>query len=291
MSTQTPVDILNLHAGDPYLRANYIGSSDAAIIAGVSPWCTPYQLWKIKSGQCQPKKVTPAMQNGIDKEDQARQEFIKYKGIDVSPKRLISSDHPWMIASLDGISEDANTLVEIKCPGHRDHLDAYYKHIPEKYMPQLQHQMYVAAVESMYYFSYVKSEFICLEVKYDESFFLPILEKEKRFYECMITNTSPELCDRDYVKVDDSYWEYISNRYKSLQELKKEIDLEEQGLRSILIDLCKEKNCMGNGLKVRNVYRKGAIDYSIIPQLKGMELDKYRRPSSNSWRISCGDCE
>ena len=136
------------------LRKTKIGASDAPVIVGVNPWKTSYQLWEEKLGLRQPKAKTAAMERGLLMEEEARQEFMKHTGIEVAPKVLVSEDIPWMMASLDGISTDGKHLVEIKCPGNDDHQLALDGVIPEKYKPQLIHQMIVANVETIFYFSY-----------------------------------------------------------------------------------------------------------------------------------------
>ncbi len=36
------------------------------------------------------------------------------------PKVVLHPAHDWMMASLDGIDLDGNSIVEIKCPGQTD---------------------------------------------------------------------------------------------------------------------------------------------------------------------------
>ncbi len=47
-------------------RKTKIGASDAPILMNCSPWSSPYDLWMEKKGMKAPKKMTPAMQRGID---------------------------------------------------------------------------------------------------------------------------------------------------------------------------------------------------------------------------------
>ena len=60
----------------------------------------------------------------------------------------------------------------------------------------------------------------------------------------------------------------------------------EEEIRQELIKESGEVNTKGFGLSLINVPRKGLIDYSQIPQLVGVDLEQYRKPNSNSWRIS-----
>ena len=51
-------------------RSEGLGASAAATIMGSSPWETPIQLWKRMMGLEDPIATTPAMQRGIDYEDE-----------------------------------------------------------------------------------------------------------------------------------------------------------------------------------------------------------------------------
>ena len=51
------------------VRKNGIGSSEVATIVGLNPWQTPYQLWRIKTGQDAPKNENFAMKAGHYLED------------------------------------------------------------------------------------------------------------------------------------------------------------------------------------------------------------------------------
>jgi putative phage-type endonuclease len=134
-------------------RRKKIGASDAPIILEVSPWKTPYQLWLEKtSGSLPPSTVR--QKRGLELEELARQVFEKKTGMIMFPKVVLHPSLDWMMASLDGIDIDGQAIVEIKCPGQTDHDVAKTGKVPEKYIPQLQHQLAVTGVEIAYYFSF-----------------------------------------------------------------------------------------------------------------------------------------
>ena len=47
------------------LRKNYLGASDAAVVLGISPFQTRYQLWQDKLGLGQKKESTVRFHNFI----------------------------------------------------------------------------------------------------------------------------------------------------------------------------------------------------------------------------------
>ena len=58
-------------------------------------------------------------------------------------------------------------------------------------------------------------------------------------------------------------------------------------MRKQLIFLAGESNVKGGGITMCQIQRKGNVDYSLIEELKGIDLDQYRKPSSFGWRITC----
>jgi hypothetical protein len=67
----------------------------------------------------------------------------------------------------------------------------------------------------------------------------------------------------------------------------KELEKEEEELRKQIVFLSGETNSKGFGISLCQVQRKGNVDYSRVPELKNVDLDKYRKTSLNSWRITC----
>ena len=144
-------------------RRDKIGASDAPVIMGVSPFKTPYQLYLDKvENMHQPQNS--AMKRGHDLEAEARQAFeamyetLYMDKITVVPYVVQSDIYEWMIASLDGLDMGKGVMVEIKCPGQKDHDLAMSGKIPEHYIPQLQHQLFVTGLNKMFYFSYRKGD-------------------------------------------------------------------------------------------------------------------------------------
>ena len=179
------------------LRKKHIGASDAPVIMGVSPWNTPYNLWQEKLGLL-PVKDNPYINQFHEKEKIARNKFIEITGIQVSPLIVISNEHKFMMASLDGISTLRNYIVEIKCPGIKDYECALKGQVPKKYYPQLQHQMIVCNLEKCFYFSYRnEDEYKLLEINLDNDYKLALLREEYKFIDNLNSLTPPELMKRE----------------------------------------------------------------------------------------------
>lgn len=266
-------------------RKGKIGASDSPIIMGVSPWKSSYDLWLEKLGLSE-VYTNEAMQRGHRFEASARFEFELENNFSVEPKVLVHPEYEWMIASLDGISEDGKKIVEIKCPGKDDHSQALSGKIPEKYYPQLQHQIEVSGVEKAYYFSWTTDTFVTLILERDDDYIKSMIEKEKEFYECLQQLIPPPLSNKDYVRRNDELWREASERWRNAKLHLNELEKIEKELRQTLIHLASDRNCMGAGVKVVKTARRGPIEYKDIPELVGVNLENYRKPNVTCWRLT-----
>lgn len=164
-------------------RKDKISATAASVIMGVSPWQTLEELYLEKIGLSEPQPKNWAMQRGLDLEPFARKAFEVFINDDVFPELRVHTEFPWMVASLDGINLDGSIVVEIKCPGKKDHDTALSGKIPEKYYAQLQHQMIVCDVQYMWYFSYRSDDdHIAIRVDRCEEYCNELLCREKAFY-------------------------------------------------------------------------------------------------------------
>ncbi len=167
-------------------RKDKIGASEAAIIMGISPFKSIGQLWEEKLGIRPLEEPSDAMKRGTGMEQEAREGFEKDSGLCMTPKVLVHPTIPYMIASLDGISMDEKFILEIKCPGPKDHQCALNGNVPEKYIPQLQHIMSVTGHDCIFYYSFKDGLGKILTHHRNEEMISLILEREARFYECLV---------------------------------------------------------------------------------------------------------
>lgn len=266
-------------------RLQKIGASDAPIIIGISPWKTPFQLWLEKTRQSISTQ-NQAMLRGKTLEETARRAFEKETGLIVFPRVAKSRDHEWMIASLDGVDLEEKVIVEIKCAGEADHAQAKQGKVPEKYYPQLQHQLAVTGLEKNYYYSFDGNEGVIVEVARNSQYIEKLIVEEKKFMECVLTQSPPTLSAKDYCFRDDSDWNERAQKWLQKKQELESIEQEEKKLRDELIELANHQNTQGSGIRLTLSMRKGTIDYRSIPCLKELDLEKYRKPSSRVWSLS-----
>ncbi len=274
------------------MRRSKIGASDAAAIMGVSPWKTPYQLWEEKLG-LRRNESNAAMKRGVEMEEEARRAFEMQTGIIVFPDVIFHSQNEWMMASLDGIDIERKTIVEIKCPGKVDHASAMDGIVPEKYFPQLQHQMEVTGLDKAFYFSYTPKSQKLIEVGKDLVYTTKMIAKEQAFWRCVMDLEAPELIEQDYKIQDDDLWTETARKLLHARSqsapLKTQLAMleqEEEELKKMLIFMSGNSNSKGAGIKLMRIMRKGSIDYKSIPELQNVDLEKYRKAPSEFHRIS-----
>ena len=131
-------------------RKTHIGSSDTPILMGVGRK-TRYRLWMEKLGYAENVK-NAAMRRGSEMEPLALAAYMTTKGMEFAPK-VIFSEEPWYMASLDGVSDDGKHAVELKMAGAENHAIAMAGRVPEEYYPQLQHQLHGLKLETIDYHS------------------------------------------------------------------------------------------------------------------------------------------
>lgn len=271
------------------MRKSKIGASDAPIIMGISPWKTAYRLWQEKLDLVELSPLNWAMQRGHDLEDEARKLANQITTIDFKPIVMIHREYPWMMASLDGFDESSESILEIKCPGLKSHQKYVDGELPEMYYAQIQHQLAVSGLSRAVFFSYhpdhtQKHAIIC--VCRNEDFISKMIEQELKFFDCMESFIAPELSDKDYEIKDDPLWYQAACEWRMASVRLKEAEELEAEIRKKLIFLSQNRNSVGCGVRLTKSHRKGSVDYSKIPEIQDLDLEKYRKPSIESFRIS-----
>jgi putative phage-type endonuclease len=253
---------------------------------GVSPYDTAYSLWQRKMGLSPDKQQTSCMKRGHDLEDLARQRFYEMTGFKVTPKVFTHPGYSFLMASMDGITEDLQVAVEIKCNGKINHKLALEGKIPDHYNYQLQHQMFVCELNWMYYFSFDGQSGILVIVGREETTIKKLIIKELEFYRCMLEVEPPKMTDKDFQVRKDVYWKEVSKHFLNVRSQLKELEKEQERLKIILLNLSENRPAIGCGIRLSKIIHKGAIDYKKIPELITVNLDEYRGDPVISWKIT-----
>jgi predicted phage-related endonuclease len=192
-----------------------------------------------------------------------------------------------MGASLDGLTEHGDMAVEIKNCCLQDHELAKRGEIPVKYIPQVQHQLACLGADMMHYFSFHKGEGVIVEVPLDSSYVNQLYKAEDQFWkDCIQGFKEPALTEKDYVLKQDEEWKALASQWMELNDQIKTLEQKEEKIRQSLIERAEGMNCRGHGIKLSQSTSKGSIDYSSIPGLCSMDLERYRKSKVVKWRLT-----
>lgn len=183
-------------------RFRGIGASEAAAAIGMSPWQTPLELWKLKTGVIAAKDLSgnAAVQQGNRMEPILRVFYAaihtEYDVAHFPYDILYQSERPWLFATLDGELTDKDGrkgVLEIKTatPNGKAGWDKWSNGgMPQNYFIQTLHQMLATGYEFVRLFAALYSlngditlreyEIERADVKDDMDW---LLEKETVFWE------------------------------------------------------------------------------------------------------------
>lgn len=279
-------------------RHGGVGGSDAPIIVGVSPYMTKLELYEQKIlPEPKEKEGNFVTERGNRYEPRIRARVSIDLEIEFGVALLSSELHPWRRVSLDGRSACGKKILEIKTAGKEDHESARQGKVPDKYWPQVQHALDVARAEVCYYASYhdpewdekagVKSDCLAIvEVRPDPEYMDKLFVAELDFWDCVQNRNAPAPSERDWKKLRG--YADLAKQYAAARARAAEVEAEVEKLRAELLAAAKEAGhprLVCGDLKLIQVTRAGSIDYSKVPQLKGVDLEPYRKAPVRSWRI------
>ena len=163
-------------------RHSGIGASDASTVMGDNRFQSPSELLYQKKNKIN-TEPNEKMRLGTSLEPDARDLYIEETGMLVEPQCLQSKEYSWMIASMDGITDDYAHIVEIKC-GKSAYWQANKGNVPSYYYGQLQHQLMITGLDLVDYWCYWSGyEGILQTVTRDERYIGRLLRAEKEFIE------------------------------------------------------------------------------------------------------------
>ncbi|MCX7167745.1 MAG: YqaJ viral recombinase family protein [Rhodocyclales bacterium] len=267
-------------------RRTMRNASETPAVLGISPWVTPYQLWLIKTGRST-QAVTQAMTHGTQLEPQARASYEAQTGHVMNP--LVMQDGLYS-ASLDGITLAGDLIVEVKCPfrGRQSKLwrEAREGAVPAYYAAQIQHQMMVSGASEAHLWVYVGNEGLLLTLHRDEPAMEAIRGAWDTFSQYLDGEAPPPLADADSVQRDDPAWGDAAAAFVAAKRNADSADEALDAARQRLVDLAKNPRETGSGVSVVKLWKTGNVDYKKVPELRGVDLDRYRGKGREEVRVT-----
>lgn len=273
---QHETEIVKLTPGTPewlMYRNDHYNASEAGAVMCCNNWFPKniYDLVVLRKGL---KKVeyNAAMKHGNDNEEKARLRLNELLGVSGAPLVIRKGKYS---ASLDWCHSLAkgNGIGEIKCPFTKtsDYWMAAVSGEVKAYSPsvywQMQHQMMVACAEECQFFVWSEDQEAHCVVKADEKDQELLLGGWQEFESLMEKAGSSEL-------------ETAAAIYREKAFNAEVAEVEAKAAKEKLLALAGD-NFDGYGIKIRTTARIGAVDYAKVPELKGVDLEQYRKKSSS----------
>lgn len=267
-------------------RLSMRNASETAAVLGVSPWCTPYQLWLLKTGRSV-SKVNPAMLHGTALEPSARAAYEAHTGLVM--QALVVQEGAYS-ASLDGMTLEGDLIVEIKCP-YRGQDSSLWREVqagwvPDHYAAQVQHQLMVSGATQAHLWVFDGTQGLVRPIERNEDAMQRIRESWDLFQGFLDRDTLPPLTDADTVLREDAEWEEAALAFMQAKQAADAADTALETARSALVALAQHPREQGAGVSVTRYWKAGSVDYKRVPTLQGVDLENYRGKSREEVRVS-----
>lgn len=261
------------------LRRSKIGASDIATLMTGSK-AEIYQLYLAKvSGK--KKFVTDSMKRGSDMEAEARRWFNLSKDFAFYPAVCLSDDHDWLMASFDGFDNTNKMSIEIKCP--KDVFEDLKEHPSYKrWWWQVQAQYAVGGHNDAVLLAYDPERQSYMHIERDEKAIERLIKVGEEFYDRMINYDAPEGV---IVERDDEPAKAAMAKWRKAYLDRVLAEKEEEVCKQALIDLADGVPFRCQEVSVVRQFRRGAVEYKRIVELKDIDLERYRKPGIEFWKI------
>ena len=170
-------------------RRKGIGGSDVSAIVGVSKWQSVIELWLSKTNQKHDEvEENEAMTWGKILEPTIRNHFAETTGKKVIEIRAIlqHKQYPFMIADLDGLTEDDDgepAILECKCVSEYKRHEWADGNVPIYYQCQVQHYLAITGLNTAYVVALVGgNSFIVREIHADKELQAMLIAVEADFW-------------------------------------------------------------------------------------------------------------
>jgi YqaJ-like recombinase protein len=258
-------------------RRQFIGGSEARIIMGADEQAL-LRLWREKRGEVEPKDLSGnlVVQLGVATEDLNRRWYEANTGHVITDvqRRLRHPVLRWMGATLDGRVEASEAVFEAKfmLPWSFSEEAAL-----AKYMPQLQHNMWVVASRSAV-LSVITGggKWVEITAQADPLYQHLIVTAERKFWRCVESGEPPKLFGIDpprprveAVRIVDmstsNAWGEFADIFMRTREAHLEHERAKVELKSLMPDDAQQ--ALGHGIRAKRS-KSGAISFDLL-QVEG----------------------
>jgi len=277
-------------------RRHKLTGSNIGAALGVNPWNTPDDLIRsmVREYHGAPPefKSNVATEYGQLHEPLAQMDYQSRTGNFVEECGFfVHPEHDWLGASPDGLIGD-DGLIEIKCPfglRNKTGADLVFKTAEEQphYYAQAQIEMACTGRSWCHFFQWTKNRTRIERVDFDPDWFNNALPTLRAFYDRYLSEMdNPTHLEEKEVEINTLGVKSLIDEYDEVCAAIDDATARKKEIMAELVKAAKERNAVMFGRKLTKVERKGSVQYSKIPELKGLDLEPYRSKPSEYWRFS-----
>jgi predicted phage-related endonuclease len=254
-------------------RRSFIGGSDARIIMG-NDQAALVRLWQEKRGETGPEDLSGNLivQLGSATEDLNRSWYERNTGRRVTDvqRHVKHSAIGWMAATLDGIVEQTAAVFEAKfmLPWSFSEEAA-----AEKYMAQLQHNMWVTHLRSAA-LSIITGggKWVEITVHMDPLYLSVLVAAEKKFWRCVQSGEVPHLINAEpprprieAIRIVDmsasNSWAEFAGLFRSTRDAFLDHERAKSELKALMPEDAKQ--AIGHGVRAKRA-KSGAVSFDLL---------------------------
>jgi predicted phage-related endonuclease len=254
-------------------RRCFVGGSDARIIMGRDE-AALLRLWREKRGEAESEDLSGnlVVQLGNATEELNRSWYERNTGHNVGDvqRRVQHSAIPWMAATLDGIVEGTGAVFEAKfmLPWSFSEEDA-----AEKYMAQLQHNMWVTHLRSAV-LSIITGggKWVEITIPMDPLYLSLLVSAEKKFWRCVQSGEPPHLINAqpprpriEAIRIVDmsssNSWAEFAALFRDTRQAFLDHERAKSELKSLMPEDAKE--AIGHGVRGKRS-KSGAVSFDVL---------------------------
>jgi putative phage-type endonuclease len=256
-------------------RRSFIGGSDARTIIGNDETAL-IRLWREKRGEAAPEDLSGNLivMLGAVTEDLNRSWYERTTGRKVHDvqRHIKHSAIPWMAATLDGIVEETESVFEAKfmLPWSFSEEAA-----AEKYMAQLQHNMWVTHLRSAV-LSIITGggKWVEMTIPMDPLYLSVLVSAEKKFWRCVQSGETPHLINAEpprprieAIRIVDmtssNSWAEFATLFRNTRSAFLDHERAKNELKSLMPEDVKE--AIGHGVRAKRS-KSGAVSFDLLTE-------------------------
>lgn len=272
-------------------RKSRVGASDIGNIAGCAgAFRTRAQVLEEKLGAA--KVENNSYLDALFKDGHEWEALVRAKLNDAGhhhfePVVVEHPEHPGFFASLDGIDENTRTILEVKSTKSIDRFHEIVDAPPENYIAQIQWQLFVTDYETA-----------LLAVVHESGLVIQTIERDDAMIDRLVLAANSFLAEMATAQMTGVVPHFLP-AVPEVQELlllkamaekaSAKLDEVNEKIKAIGDKLLTEYSASrleNEKVVITRVERAGAIDYKKVPELKGVDLEPYRKKPSSFVKVT-----